>query len=831
MRFRGWELRPLERALLVDGRPVHVGSRAYDVLLVLARRCGKAVRKDELLEAAWPGLVVEENNVSVQVAALRKLLGAQAISTVPGIGYQLSARPLADAAPNELPDGSESDPGGAVSAPRWPLGPDLVGRETEIELLIGRTGSVPLLSITGTGGVGKTSLARAILSRQESAWRDGVHWIDLAPLRDGAQLSKLIAASLGIELEGSARAEEDLISALVHVRALIVVDNCEHLLTDVADFIGAAIKRASAVRWLATSQMPLHIQGEFVYRLGPLEVPAPQMPIADAVRCGAVALLCQRAAAADRQFALDSGNVGTAIDLCRQLDGLPLAIEMAAARIASLGLEGIYEQLGRRLRLLAGPRTGPPRHHTLRGTFDWSYDLLPAIEQKVFRRLEPFVGGFLSAMAQRLACDSEEEAGDLAEWQAVEALSALVDKSLVHRSAEEPGRFFLFESAREYAAERLDESGEADRVRRCYAQVVAGWFASSRLDQERLNDQQWKARYVPERHNVRAAFKWACETGEPDLLAQLIAAFAQIDTFVQSNAEIVQFDLPMAVLDRATRSLRAVACLELSWAHYLDGSREIGTTLALRALDDFEAEDDMAGAYRALAQLIRLYESRPGMLEHAKRSWELLQRIDDRDVPLRTRLFCTITAGLQYESIRPVARLAELEDMARRAGFQALAAICRVQITDRLLIERRFEEVVAAAQGFLDDGELPPRVQSLILNNQALALVQLGRTAEAYGPARAALRALPSSTYSVVDTFALAATKEGRMVDAALMAGYAAKVRRERDESPDPAEAAAIADTVARLGQDLARERLDELLHVGSVMSTADILALAMPPT
>jgi hypothetical protein len=272
-----------------------------------------------------------------------------------------------------------------------------------------------------------------------------------------------------------------------------------------------------------------------------------------------------------------------------------------------------------------------------------------------------------------------------------------------------------------------------------------------------------------------------------------------------------------------------VAFLEFSWAHYTDGSREVGTDLALRALADFRALGDVANEYRALAQLARLYESRPGSLDDAKQAWEALQGLDPAAVPLRWKLMCEIAAGLQYGRTRTVARLQELEELARRAGFGALAAVCRARITDALLIERRFGEVVSFAQRFLDAGEYRPRVRGLILHNQALALVQLGRAREAHAPARAALRALPASTYVVAGTFALAAARDGRLREAALLAGYEERVRREHDERPDPAEADAIAETAARLRDGLGAERVDELKQIGAGLSPTDLLALALP--
>jgi hypothetical protein len=303
-----------------------------------------------------------------------------------------------------------------------------------------------------------------------------------------------------------------------------------------------------------------------------------------------------------------------------------------------------------------------------------------------------------------------------------------------------------------------------------------------------------------------------------------------IDAFDNANAEITTLPLPMALLGQALPSYRGPALLELSWAHQGGGNRERGTELAQMALADFNAIGDSAGAYRALAQLVRLYESRPGQQERAHQALAQWREIPPDEVPNRTRLWCHIIAGMQYGGERTLDGLRDLEQATQRCGFHGLASVCRVQVMDQLLVEGRDEEVLVAAQQCLQAGEPRPRVKGTILHNQAQALLRLHRVAEAKASALAALQALARVSHPVLCTLALVAVQEGQPRDAAMMAGWVERAIRERGEQMDPVDAAFYRETQARLRLALPQERLAALMGVGAAMPAAEMLALVLAP-
>jgi predicted ATPase/DNA-binding winged helix-turn-helix (wHTH) protein len=544
-RFGRYSLEPGEHRLLCDGKPLALGARGFDLLVALVARAGRLVTKNELLELVWPGLVVEENNLQVQISALRKMLGSSALATIPGRGYrfELPVERIADAgagsgaAPASESPATSPDPVTSAVAPPASVHavrastnvparlPPIFGRAGDVAAIKDLLASHVVVTIAGAGGMGKTRVAQAVAAElaadQAAAWPDGVWWVDLAPVADAALVPGAVARVLGTLLASERPHIETLAAVLAPLRMLLVLDNCEHVADQVAELIDAACDAASGVRILATSQETLKTRDEHVYRLGALALPAGGAP-ADAWQAGAVQLFAARAQAAAPQFAVTPENLEAIVEICRRLDGIPLAIELAAARVPLLGVEGLRSRLGERFNVLtAGARTVLRRHQTLRATLEWSHGLLTADEQRVFRRLGVFAGSFTLEAAQHVAHDA-----DIDGWAALDHLGALVDKSLVLAEGDPVPRYRLLETTRAYALERLGEAGETAATLRLHAEALLQRLQALEEDVTRGRRQSAHEVAAPELENLRAALDWTASVDDGAELAIALAAYS-----------------------------------------------------------------------------------------------------------------------------------------------------------------------------------------------------------------------------------------------------------------------------------------------------------------
>ena len=429
LRFGPFELQRHERRLLVDGRVAALGARAFDVLVALAEQPGHLVDKATLMERVWPGLVVQENNLAAQVSALRKLLGDGVIATIPGRGYRFIARleapPAAQRGPAAQPSAAPSMP---LLRTNLPVElPALLGRANELAALAALVEQHRLVSVVGAGGVGKSLLTQHLLAARRDAYPHGVCWIELGGIADGRALPGAVAAALGID-GGSGDATAALVASVQPLTMLLALDNAEHLLADVAALCHALQAAAPGLRLLVTSQAPLRLATEQVLRIEPLALPAHGLPAGEALRFGSVALFVERVRAFDRRFTLDGANAGAVIDLCHALDGLPLAIELAAARAPLLGVSRLLASMRDRFALLTQGRNraAPERQRTLHATLEWSHALLGEREQRVFRRLGVLAGSASLALVEALLVDADDDL-----WSVLDALDTLVDRSLV----------------------------------------------------------------------------------------------------------------------------------------------------------------------------------------------------------------------------------------------------------------------------------------------------------------------------------------------------------------------------------------------------------------
>jgi predicted ATPase/DNA-binding winged helix-turn-helix (wHTH) protein len=506
--FGPFHLVAARHELLAQGVPVAIGQRALDVLLALVRRHGELVTKDELMREVWPGIVVEENNLAVHISALRRILGQAKdgksyLQTVAGRGYRFVApvmqEDVARVAAPPVAAGAARD--AAHNLPQ-PLS-RLIGRSNELSALPARLKNHRLVTLTGAGGVGKTRLSIESARSALSAYPDGAWLVSLAPIRQ--LVAAVTAEVLGLGHAGDSVAA--LAAALKSKRLLLVLDNCEHVIAESAQLAEALIHACPQVSILATSREPLAIAGESVFRVPSLPAPdATDGLTADAARrFAAVEMFVERAAALGEGFALTDQNAASVAAICRRIDGIPLAIELAAPRLRVLSERQLASGLDERFGLLTGgSRTAVPRHQTLQALIAWSYELLSGAEQQMLRRSSVFAGSTTLASIAAVVAGA-----DIGSAQALDLVTSLVEKSLIlaDRHNDET-RYRLPESTRYFAQDKLNAAGEED-WRRLHARHFVERFAQATQAWETSASESWLARYGADVDNLRAALAFA----------------------------------------------------------------------------------------------------------------------------------------------------------------------------------------------------------------------------------------------------------------------------------------------------------------------------------
>jgi predicted ATPase/DNA-binding winged helix-turn-helix (wHTH) protein len=526
--FGPFRLFPEERLLKRDGVPVELGGRALDILVTLVRNAGEVVSKTDLLSRVWPDTVVVESSLRVHITSLRRALGdgqdgARYVTNVAGRGYCFVA-PIAQ--DSEARAGTSRPPAPPESV-IWGLTDGLpprlkrmAGRDDTVRTVMTELAAHRFVTIVGAGGIGKTTVAVAVGHALLPEFSGAVRFVDLGSLTDPALVAPTLASTLGLIVQSDA-VLPSLEAFLRDKRVLLVLDNCEHLVQAAATLTERLFSNAPAVHFLATSREALRVEGERIHRLGPLATPGAYAGLSASALWAfpAVQVFMERAAASGGCSELTDGDVPIVAAICKRLDGVALAIEVAGGFVGEFGLRGTAGLLDNRFRLLRqqGRRTAPPRQRTLNALVEWSYDRLPEYEQRLLRRLSVFVGPFTFDAARDVAMDEASEAA-----QFTDALGDLVTKSLVSATTEGATPLYrLLETTRAYALERLADSQEGDAVARRHAL----YFASLLESCDRLNARTF-TEHAAHLANARAALQGSFTSRESIAIGVRLAAAA-----------------------------------------------------------------------------------------------------------------------------------------------------------------------------------------------------------------------------------------------------------------------------------------------------------------
>ncbi|RZN13370.1 transcriptional regulator [Bradyrhizobium genosp. SA-3] len=522
--FGPFRLFPKSRLIEKDGAPLHLGGRALDILIFLAERAGEVVDKRELMRRVWADVNVDEGSLRFHITTLRKALGdagegARYVVNVPGRGYCFAA-PLLRTAPFE---DRTSQPGASPHALPSPLA-KMIGRDDAVEKISAELAQHRFVTIVGPGGIGKTSVALAVAHRELKPFDGRVSFVDFGALTDARLVPGTIAAALGLTVN-SDDPVPGLLTFLRSQRMLLVFDSCEHMLDELAPLAERIVQEAPELHILATSRESFRTEGERVHRLFPLDCPPQRdgLGIADILAYPASQLFVERIAESLSEFELSEEDAPLVAEICRRLDGIALAIELAAGRVNAYGIAGTASLLDSRFSLLwRGRRTAIPRHQTLSAALAWSYDLLPPAESATLRGLSVFVGPFTLEAAIAVASSQ-----GISESEAVETISNLLSKSLIATSpAERRLRYRLLDTTRAFVADKLVENGEAARAARAHAQYFRDVLRDIAVKSAGMQSAGGFLPYADYLPNVRAALTWSFSDGGDRTIGVDLAASA-----------------------------------------------------------------------------------------------------------------------------------------------------------------------------------------------------------------------------------------------------------------------------------------------------------------
>ena len=601
--FNRWEVDLGRRELRSGGVGVPLGGRAFDIIDVLVQSDGRLVTKDEITAIVWPGVVVTANTLQVHMSAIRKALGPDRglLRTASGRGYRLLGPWTAEPdVPEVQLDASGLEPRRAATMlGNLPAVSELIGRTDAVQQVRDLLSAYRFVTITGEGGIGKTRLALEVAQSEISHFDGDVWLVELASLSAAGSVAAAVARILVLPV-GRGEVTVDMVArGIGSRRTLIVLDNCEHVIDSAAALADMLVRSCPRTIILATSRERLRGDGECVYRLVPLDVPRPSMSDPrELLKHSAMQLFIARMRTSDTRFDPTPEDLRAIAVICRKLDGMPLAIEFAAARTVTLGIEPVLSRLNDRFTLLnEGRRTALPRHQTLRATLDWSYRLLPAIEQRLMQRLAVFPSSFVLDAVFAVTDDFGEPKSSV-----VGAIASLVEKSLVQL---EPGllsRWRLLETTRSYAREQIEDAREIEHGARRHAEFFSQLFDPSKS----TGALDAVAERMDVYDNVRVALTWAFSAnGDINLAIALTAAYGPIWIDISLIAECRdRIEHLLKTLDpedgrNSTLRMHLLFTLGLTLLH-MQGFAERTETVFDNALDIAARSDDVGWQLRIL---------------------------------------------------------------------------------------------------------------------------------------------------------------------------------------------------------------------------------------